>query len=345
MLFRMTEPKYKPNPVLERALDVLFILHADHEQNCSTSAMRDIGSSHADPYSSLAGAAAALYGPLHGGANEAVLRMLARDRLDQERPGVHQAGQGRRRPADGLRPPRLQVLRPARDDHQADRRPGVRGHGQESAARDRARARAHRARGRVLRLAQALSQRRLLLRPDLPGDGLPGRHVPGALRHPAHRGLDRAVGGDAHRSGAEDRAAAPDLHRAGARATTCRGTSGAEPRPTRAMSHRESPTPIVAGCLVALVAPRAPQAQHRRRRGSTARAPRAPAAAGRHRPARRPARPAPSRRATTSRSSWRPLGLTVEEQPFEASTPTGPIKMVNLRATLPGRRQARGRAG
>ena len=76
MLFKMTELKYQVNPVLERALDVLFILHADHEQNCSTSAMRGIGSSHADPYSSLAGAAAALYGPLHGGANEAVLRML-----------------------------------------------------------------------------------------------------------------------------------------------------------------------------------------------------------------------------------------------------------------------------
>jgi len=76
MLFKMTELKYRPHPVLERALDVLFILHADHEQNCSTSAMRGIGSSHADPYSSLAGAAAALYGPLHGGANEAVLHML-----------------------------------------------------------------------------------------------------------------------------------------------------------------------------------------------------------------------------------------------------------------------------
>jgi citrate synthase len=77
MLFKMTEPRYKPDPVLERALDVLFILHADHEQNCSTHAMRGIGSSQADPYSALAGAAAALYGPLHGGANEAVLRMLA----------------------------------------------------------------------------------------------------------------------------------------------------------------------------------------------------------------------------------------------------------------------------
>jgi len=77
MLFKMTELKYQPNPVLARALDVLFILHADHEQNCSTTTMRTIGSSHADPYSSLAGAAAALYGPLHGGANEAVLRMLS----------------------------------------------------------------------------------------------------------------------------------------------------------------------------------------------------------------------------------------------------------------------------
>jgi len=76
MLFKMTELKYQPNPVLARALDVLFILHADHEQNCSTTAMRTIGSSHADPYSALAGASAALYGPLHGGANEAVLRML-----------------------------------------------------------------------------------------------------------------------------------------------------------------------------------------------------------------------------------------------------------------------------
>jgi citrate synthase len=76
MMFRMAEPRYAADPVLERALEVLFILHADHEQNCSASAMRSIGSSKADPYSALAGAAAALYGPLHGGANEAVLRML-----------------------------------------------------------------------------------------------------------------------------------------------------------------------------------------------------------------------------------------------------------------------------
>jgi citrate synthase len=76
MLFRTTELRYKPEPALERALDVLFILHADHEQNCSTNAMRAVSSSGVDPYSATAAAAAALYGPLHGGANEAVLRML-----------------------------------------------------------------------------------------------------------------------------------------------------------------------------------------------------------------------------------------------------------------------------
>ena len=98
MLFRMTELKYKSNPVLERALDVLFILHADHEQNCSTSAMRGIGSSHVDPYSAMAGAAAALYGPLHGGANEAVLRMLTEIGSVDNIPGFIKrvkAGEGR----------------------------------------------------------------------------------------------------------------------------------------------------------------------------------------------------------------------------------------------------------
>jgi citrate synthase len=78
MLYKMTELKYEPDPRLERALDILFILHADHEQNCSTSAVRSVGSSQVDPYSAVAAGVAALYGPLHGGANEAVLRMLKR---------------------------------------------------------------------------------------------------------------------------------------------------------------------------------------------------------------------------------------------------------------------------
>jgi citrate synthase len=78
MMYKMTELKYEPDPRLERALDILFILHADHEQNCSTSAVRSVGSSQVDPYSAIAAGVAALYGPLHGGANEAVLRMLRR---------------------------------------------------------------------------------------------------------------------------------------------------------------------------------------------------------------------------------------------------------------------------
>jgi len=98
MMFKMTESKYKVNPALQRALDILFILHADHEQNCSTSTMRVIGSSHADPYSAVAGAAAALYGPLHGGANEAVIHMLNQIGSTKNIPGFIEkvkAGEGK----------------------------------------------------------------------------------------------------------------------------------------------------------------------------------------------------------------------------------------------------------
>src|SRR5699024_8614841 len=78
MLFKMSEPRYAADERIVRALDTLFILHADHEQNCSTNAVRAVGSSKVDPYSAVAAGVAALYGPLHGGANEAVLRMLRR---------------------------------------------------------------------------------------------------------------------------------------------------------------------------------------------------------------------------------------------------------------------------
>src|SRR5258708_26261058 len=76
MMFKKSEAKHVPKPALSKALDVLFILHADHEQNCSTNAVRGVGSSNVDPYSAVAAGVAALYGPLHGGANEAVLKML-----------------------------------------------------------------------------------------------------------------------------------------------------------------------------------------------------------------------------------------------------------------------------
>ena len=86
MLFKMSEPRYAPDPRLAKALDVLFILHADHEQNCSTNAVRSVGSSQVDPYSAVSAGIAALYGPLHGGANEAVLRMLARIKTKENVP-------------------------------------------------------------------------------------------------------------------------------------------------------------------------------------------------------------------------------------------------------------------
>ena len=151
MLFKMTELKYRPNPVLERALDVLFILHADHEQNCSTSAMRGIGSSQADPYSALAGAAAALYGPLHGGANEAVLRMLKEIGSVKNVPDFItrvKGGDGRLM-GFGHRvyksyDPRARIIKQTADEVFAVT-------GTQSAARHRARARADRARGRLLR--------------------------------------------------------------------------------------------------------------------------------------------------------------------------------------------------
>ena len=97
MMWKVAEPRFEADPVLARALDVLFILHADHEQNCSTTAMRVVGSSHSDPYSSTAAAAAALYGPRHGGANEAGHPHADRDRQHRERARVHRAGQGRPR--------------------------------------------------------------------------------------------------------------------------------------------------------------------------------------------------------------------------------------------------------
>jgi len=91
MLFKMTELQYKPNPILEKALDVIFILHADHEQNCSTNAVRAVGSSDPDPYACIAAGIAALYGPLHGGANEAAIRMLMEIGSKEKIPGMIKA--------------------------------------------------------------------------------------------------------------------------------------------------------------------------------------------------------------------------------------------------------------
>jgi len=203
MLFRTSEAKYRPNPTLERALDILFILHADHEQNCSANTIRSVGSSHVDPYSATAAAIAALYGPLHVDGN----------RFGAERCCVHQARQDRGSKAYGLRASRVQELRPPRANHQAHRLSGVRPDGQESASRNRLGVRAHRARRRVLHQAQALSQRGLLHGLDLPIDGFSNDHVPRAVCHPANIRVDCAMGRDASRPGTENRAPASNLSR------------------------------------------------------------------------------------------------------------------------------------
>ena len=215
MLWKVAEPRFEADPVLARALDVLFILHADHEQNCSTTAMRVVGSSHSDPYSATAAAAAALYGPRHGGANEAVIRMLTEIGSIDNVPGLHRLGQGGHGRAAlqgfGHRvyksyDPRAKIIKQTADEvfEVTGKNPLLDiALKLEEIALER----------RVLHLAPALPERRLLLGPHLPGHGLPARDVPGAVRHPAHGRLAGPLAGDA-RPGLQDRPAAPALHRA-----------------------------------------------------------------------------------------------------------------------------------
>ena len=213
MLYKMTELKYEPDPRLERALDILFILHADHEQNCSTSAVRSVGSSQVDPYSAVAAGVAALYGPLHGGANEAVLRMLKRIETKENIPDFIEGVKDGDEKLMGFGHRVYKNYDPRAKIIKTRRRRRLRGHRRQPAAGDRARAGEDRARGRVLRQAQAVPERRLLLGPDLRGAGDAGLDVPGAVRDPAHERLDRPVAGDDRRLRAEDRAPAADLHR------------------------------------------------------------------------------------------------------------------------------------
>ena len=224
MMFKMTELKYEPDPRLERALDVLWILHADHEQNCSTAAVRAVGSSQVDPYSAVAAGVAALYGPLHGGANEAVLKMLDRIGTVENIPDFLEGVKDGKEKLMGFGhrvyknyDPRARIIKKHVDEV-------LEVTGEEPEARHRRRAREARARRRVLHLAQALPERRLLLGPDLRGAEHPDGHVHGDVRDPAHVRLGGAVARDDRRRGDEDRPAAPDLHGRAASATTCRST-------------------------------------------------------------------------------------------------------------------------
>jgi citrate synthase len=213
MLFKMSEQKFDADERLVKALDVLFILHADHEQNCSTNAVRSVGSSQVDPYSAVAAGVAALYGPLHGGANEAVLRMLKRIGSKENIPdfikGVKDGNE--RLMGFGHRvyknyDPRAKIIKKGL-------RRRLRGHRREPAPRDRPGAGEDRARGRVLRQAQALPQRRLLLRPHLRGLPVPARDVHRAVRDRPDPRLAGPVAGARAGQGAEDRPAQADLHR------------------------------------------------------------------------------------------------------------------------------------
>ena len=212
MMFKMTEVKYEPDPRLARALDVLWILHADHEQNCSTNAVRGVGSSQVDPYSAVAAGVAALYGPLHGGANEAVLKMLARIETVENIPDFLDGVKNRDEKLMGFGHRVYKNYDPRARDHQEARRRGLRGDGQEPQARDRHRAGEARTRRRLLRRPQALSERRLLFGPDLRGAEPAARHVHRDVRDPAHVGMGGPVARDGHRRRHQDRPAEADLY-------------------------------------------------------------------------------------------------------------------------------------
>ena len=218
MMFAVPTEPYEVDPKVAEALDLLLILHADHEQNCSTSTVRMVGSAHTNLYASISAGISALWGPLHGGANEAVINTL--ERIVDDGGDVKKCVERAKDPNDGfrlagLRAPGLQELRPAREDHQARPRtrcsPATGADDQlfevaqqlEEVALSR----------RLLRRAQALPQRGLLLRPHLPCHRLPEEHVHELLRHRPPARLDRAVAGDADGDGDEDRAPAAGLRR------------------------------------------------------------------------------------------------------------------------------------
>jgi citrate synthase len=176
MLNSVPAEPYHVSPVLERAMDRILVLHADHEQNASTSTVRLAGSTGANPFACIAAGIAALWGPAHGGANEAVLKMLARS-ARREHSRLHRAGEGQglQREADGLRPPGVQELRPAREDHEGKlpRGPGRARHQGRAAARHGDGDGAHRADRRLLHQPQALPERGFLFGIILKAMGIP----------------------------------------------------------------------------------------------------------------------------------------------------------------------------
>ena len=235
MMFAVPAEPYEVPRVLDKALNLLLILHADHEQNCSTSTVRMVGSSQANLFASISAGICALWGPLHGGANQRVIEMLEQIRQDggdykkyilkakDKDDPFRLMGFGHRvyKNFD----PRAEILKKS-----AGEVLDAAGH-QGSAARHRQEPGADRPRGRVLRRAQALSERRLLQRHHLPRHGHPDRDVHRHVRHRAPAGLDRPVEGDGRGSEDAHQPAAPDLRR----------RAGAPVRAARAAHVREDP--------------------------------------------------------------------------------------------------------
>ena len=216
MCFAVPCEEYKANPVLARAMDRIFTLHADHEQNASTSTVRLAGSTGANPFACIAAGIACLWGPAHGGANEAALKMLGEiGSVDRIPEFVKKA----KDPKDSFRlmgfghrvyknyDPRAKMMQ--KTCHEVLER----ARRQRSAARRRHRARAHRAARRIFHREEALSERRLLFRHHAARHGLPDHHVHGAVRAGPHRRLDRAVEGNDRGPAPETRPAAPALYR------------------------------------------------------------------------------------------------------------------------------------
>ena len=242
MTFAVPSEPYEATPTMVHALKQLLILHADHEQNCSTSTVRMVGSSDANLFASVAAGHQRALGPAArrrqpGRARDAAEHPARRRRRRQ----VREAGQGPRLgiPAVGLRSPRLQELRPPRARPERDRRARHRrARAARRAARHRPAARGGRAHRPVLRRAQALPERRLLLGPHLPRDGLPHEDVHRPVRDgPAPR-LDRALEGDDRRARRPRSGAPVRSTPAPPRRGTCRSTSGRRRAPAAHRSVR-----------------------------------------------------------------------------------------------------------
>jgi len=212
MMFAVPAEEYTPDPTAVRALNLLLILHADHEQNCSTSAVRIVGSAQTNLFASISAGICALWGPLHGGANQEVVEMLEDIRkkglsasqfisqVKDKKAGIRLMGFGHRvyKNFD----PRAKIIKKACDE--VLDKLGI--HDQAAGGRGAARP--------VLRRAQAVSQRRFLLGHHLPGAGHSHADVHGHVRPRAAAGVDRALEGDDRGPRHQDRKAAPDLHRA-----------------------------------------------------------------------------------------------------------------------------------